>query len=170
MVSFYSFSRGRAWVAVALCVGFPLLGGCGDAAAPPQHAMQQDFSAGPVAAPVESMSEAEVLDLVREQPAPEGEGTVVQWLERQLASPTGQPLFPRWVAQRRAANRFEVQFTYTWIEGSDQIDSRGFAWQVDASLHTVEGPQAMKTDEPTRPASFSDQQHRRAQDPNYNLY
>ncbi len=160
----------RAWRVVALSALLPFCGGCGDAPAP-SRALQQNLpmESLPVAA-AESMSPAEVIELVREQSAPEGEGTVMEWLDRQMVSPTGQPLFPRWVAQRRAANRFEVQFTYTWVEGSDRIESRGFAWQVDASLHTVEGPQTIRLNESTRPVSFSDQQQRRALDPDYNLY
>lgn len=120
--------------------------------------------------PVVTMNETDVFELVQEQVAPEGEGTVVNWIDRQLTSPSGQALFPRWQLQRRAANRFEVRFTYTWVERSNEIENRGFVWQVDGSLRTVEGPKEIATSSGTHAVSFSDQQQRRAQDPAYNLY
>lgn len=120
--------------------------------------------------PVVTMSETDVFELVQEQSAPEGEGTVVDWIERKLTSPAGQALFPRWQLQRRAANRFEVRFTYTWVERSNEIENRGFAWQVDGSLRTVEGPKEIAASSAAHTVTFSDQQQRRAQDPAYNLY
>lgn len=120
--------------------------------------------------PVVTMKDADVFDLVQEQPAPDGEGTVVNWIERALTSPTGQALFPRWQLQRRAANRFEVRFTYTWVERSNEIENRGYIWQVDGSLRTVEGPKEMAASSSSSAVTFSDQQQRRAQDPAYNLY
>lgn len=162
----------RSLCRAAVFLAGPLVfSGCGPSADSSSRALQEELAVEPsMAGPVASMNDADVLDLVQEQPAPEGEGTVMQWLDRQLTSTSGQPLFPRWLVQRRAANRFEVRFTYTWIDISNQIENRGFAWQVDGSLRTVAGPQALKPEEPARAISFSDQQQRRAQDPDYNLY
>ncbi len=120
--------------------------------------------------PDQGASEAELVQLVQEQPAPEGEGTVRDWLQRELAQPRGQPLFPRWQVQRRAASRFEVRFTYTWISLDNQIKNRGYAWPVDASLRTVGAAVSLTPPEPeSRARSYADQQQRRALDPEYNL-
>lgn len=127
------------------------------------------FPETPMQAQVAAMTESEVVELVKEQAAPEGEGTVVEWLQRVLVAPGGQPLFPRWAVQRRAANRFEVRFTYTWIDLANNIESRGYVWQVDGSLRTVIGPEAMEIEESQRARSSFDQQERRALDPEYNL-
>lgn len=122
------------------------------------------------AGPVVQIREEDVLELVKEQPAPEGDGTVVEWLQRTLVSPRAQALFPRWTVQRRGASRFEVRFTYTWIDRANQIENRGFRWQVDGALRTVKGPEELEVGESARARSMSDQQQRRAENPEYNLY
>ncbi len=119
--------------------------------------------------PAVSVSESEILELVREQPAPEGEGKVTDWLERRLRTTRGQPLFPRWSVQRRAANRFDVRFTYTWVGIDNQIESRGYVWHVDSALSAVQGPKALAFGDGPRARSIAEQQQRRAEDPEYNL-
>lgn len=119
--------------------------------------------------PVVTMSEAEVLELVKEQPAPEGEGTVTDWIERRMRSTRGQPLFPRWTVQRRAASRFEVRFTYTWVGLDNQIENRGYVWHVDGAVSTVQGPKVMVAGDWPRARSIAEQQQRRAENPEYNL-
>lgn len=122
------------------------------------------------AGPVVQIREEEVLQLVKEQPAPDGGGTVEDWLRRELVTPRAQALFPRWTVQRRAASRFEVRFTFTWIDRANQIENRGYRWQVDGALRTVKGPEALAVEESARVRSLGDQQQRRAENPDYNLY
>jgi hypothetical protein len=118
---------------------------------------------------VSDVSPPEILQLVQEQPAPDGNGTVADWIERQARSARGQPLFPRWQVQRRGINRFEVRYTFTWIGLDNQIESRGYIWHVDSALNKVQGPKTIVIGESSRARSFAEQQQRRAEDPEYSL-
>jgi hypothetical protein len=120
-------------------------------------------------AAVADVSPPEILKMVQEQPAPEGPGTVTDWVERKTRSMRGQTLFPSWQVQRRGVSRFEVRYTYTWIGLDNQIESRGYIWHVDSALNKVQGPKTMSIGESARARSFAEQQQRRAEDPEYSL-
>ncbi len=143
--------------------------GCGPAQ-DTDRALRTALGAEPLPAPPASeVPLQEVLAMVQEQPAPDGEGTVVDWIERRTRSTRGQPLFPRWSVQRRAASRFEVKYTYTWVSLDNQIEGRGFIWHVDAALNKVQGPKPIAQSELPRARSVAEQQQRRAEDPEYSL-
>lgn len=155
---------------LALAVSVALTASCGPASEQAEHADEfwpTDLSAPAVPPP---LRDEDLIALVTAQPAPEGNVSVTAWLERQLAATGGQALFPRWQVSRRAANRYEVRFTYTWINRDNQIEQRGYAWSVDALQNTVEGPFSIGDAEPASPRSLEELQQRRAEDPSYNLY
>lgn len=159
----------RARLAAAFAMGIPLVCGCGPSS-DGSRALQQELAGDSAAMKSVAMNDADVLELVQERPAPDGDGSTSDWLRRETSAQTGSALFPRWTVQRRTANRFEVRFTFTWVEESNEIENRGFVWQVNGSLRSVEGPQELKTSEPAKALAPLDQQERRAKDPEYNLY
>lgn len=161
----------RAVACVALVLLVALTASCGPASEqsedPAGGLWPSDLRAPALPPP---LRDEDLIALVTAQPAPEGNVSVTAWLERQLAATGGQALFPRWQVSRRAANRYEVRFTYTWINRNNRIEQRGYAWSVDALQNTVEGPFSIGEAEPSSPRTLEELQQRRAEDPAYNLY
>lgn len=114
---------------------------------------------------VPAVPDAEVLALVHESPAPDGEGNTTEWVRRSMDS-TVQKLFPRWQVVRRGATRYEVKYTYTVINTTNELTRQGYAWNVDAALKTVGPPVLVSMADPLAPLgrTFSQQQRRRIQD------
>lgn len=104
----------------------------------------------------------DILEMVQEEAAPDGEGTVKDWVGRQANLTSGQVLFPRWQVMRRGANRYEVRFTYTLIDATNHLTRLGQTWNVDHALKIVGKPQALKLGDPQpQGRSFIQQQSRR---------
>jgi hypothetical protein len=89
------------------------------------------------------ISETGVVALVRASASQDGPGTMSDWLDRQLKAVTGQVMFPDWKAERRGATKFEVQYTFTLIDGANRIVKRGYAWTVDVPLSLVGPPRTI---------------------------
>lgn len=112
-----------------------------------------------------AVPDEDVLTLVRESPAPDGNGLTQDWVMR-TQDPMSQLLFPRWQVTRRGATRYEARFTFTLIDSTNQISRLGYAWNVDAALKIVDAPKPFTHQEPTVRSgrSLSQQQRRRIQD------
>lgn len=156
-----------AWILVL--AGAASLMGCGPSQPGARLERMDPEGGSPLTGPVVSLSDEEIVQLVQEHESPDGTHTVMDWLQQELSNPQGQPLFPRWTVQRHGASRYEVRFNYTWIDRSNQIELRAYAWQVDGALRTVQGPQKIETESTTRVRSLSAQQERRVSDPDYSL-
>ncbi len=81
--------------------------------------------------------EDEAIELVKQHEAPEGEGTVEEWIDRQIGEKRGDVMFPRWEARRSAPNRYEVRYTYTYRDVDLRIEKRGYQWDVDTMIDVV---------------------------------
>jgi hypothetical protein len=114
---------------------------------------------------VPAVPDEDVLDLVRDHPAPDGRGLTREWVER-VVDVRAQALFPRWQVARRGATRYEVKYTYTLIDATNQITRVGYTWGVDAALKVVDDPQTMTVAEPaaTPDRRFNLQQRRRIEE------
>ena len=116
-------------------------------------------------AAVPAVPDEDVLDLVRDHPAPDGQGLTREWVER-VVDARAQALFPRWQVARRGATRYEVKYTYTQIDATNQITRVGYTWGVDAALKVVDAPQTMTVAEPAAAPDrrFNLQQRRRIEE------
>ena len=127
-----------------ICVAVTLasaLAGCGSGDAPDDEGggSSESRSSRPASLAASRISETGVVAMVQASPAKEKNGTLADWVGRRLKELTGQIMFPRWQAERRGANKFEVQFTFTLIDEQNRIVKRGYAWTVDVPLNLV-GP------------------------------
>lgn len=116
-------------------------------------------------AAVPAVPDEEVLSLVREDPAPDGQGLTKDWVER-VVDARAQALFPRWQVMRRGATRYEVKYTYTLIDATNQITRVGYTWGVDAALKVVDAPKTVTQAEPASSPDrrFTQQQRRRIEE------
>lgn len=162
--------RAAAWVAVVvpfLIIQFVFFG-CSRQKS--DRIKRMSWETGRSSAPardsvVPAVADEEVLDLVRESPAPDGVGLMSEWVTRGVNA-SDQLLFPRWQVARRGATRYEVKYTYTLINVTNQLSRQGYSWNVDAALKLVGPPVALVLNEPlpAQARSFSQQQRRRIQD------
>lgn len=114
---------------------------------------------------VSIVPDKEILALVYSNAAPDGVGTTEDWVERMALNHDGQLLFPRWHVTRRGANRYEVKYTFTRIDVTNNLTRGGFSWNVDAALKLVDPPNALTIAEPIRKGrSFTQQQEHRIRD------
>jgi hypothetical protein len=117
-----------------------------------------------------TVPDGELLDLVRGQPSPNGVGTMMDWVNWRATELKGQVLFPRWQVTRRGSSKYEVRYSFTWIDTTNHISSRGFVWTVDGGLKLVGEPREMAAqDLAPRARSFTEQQERRVRDESYSL-
>ena len=158
--------RGRAW-ARWWCALVLALAGCGYESES-ERAYQEAKEKERLAlleqrnALVATVPDQEVLTLVYDTPAPDGSGSTKEWIGRKATDPAVQVLFPRWQVMRRGANRYEVRYTYTFIDATNHLSRMGYAWNVDASLRLVGTPQSMTFKDPQpQGRTFSQQQERR---------
>lgn len=163
-------SHGAALVALAAA-----LAGCG-----PDNQYERAYFAAREAERLEQedmrrtlttpLPDQEVLQLVREKTSPDDSGSTGDWLQRRLSELPGQVLFPRWQVARRGSSKYEVTFTFTWIDATNHISSRGYAWTVDGGLKLVSDPRPIDvTDMTPRTHSAAEKQQRRLHDPSYSL-
>lgn len=116
-------------------------------------------------AAVPAVPDEDVINLVRDHPAPDGQGLTREWVER-VVDAQAQALFPRWQVARRGATRYEVKYTYTLIDATNQITRVGYTWGVDAALKVVDAPQTVTLAEPSSSPDrrFNLQQRRRIEE------
>lgn len=86
------------------------------------------------------------LQLVQASPAPDGTGTVTQWVERTVKVYHAS-LFPRWVARKSAMGRYDVRFTCLVTDASGAAYPIGYVWSADLALSLVHGPRALSEEE-----------------------
>lgn len=88
----------------------------------------------------EAQAEEQALRLVKEGPAPDGNGTNQDWINRQLQAAEYDAVFPHWEVYRRGAGRFEVAFRFIELSGREKVVWRGYSWTADVVFLTVSGP------------------------------
>lgn len=116
------------------------------------------------------LPDQEVLALVREEDSPDGAGTMMDWVQRQIARLKGQVLFPRWQVTRRGSSKYEVRYTFTWIDATNHISSKGYFWIVDGGLRLVGAPHELDAVEVgPRVRTPAEVQQQRIRDEEYSL-
>ena len=101
--------------------------------------------------------------MVQEARAPDGNGLIPEWVDRQLENIRNLVMFPRWEVLRRGSNRYEVRYTFTQIDGAS-MTKRGFFWNVDVVLKLVSSPRELAPSEVAnrqRTEEVTQQQRRR---------
>lgn len=79
----------------------------------------------------------EAIEIAKRHVAPDGAGTVEEWIDNRRMEPEGEIMFPRWETRRTGPNRYEVRYTYTFRGEDLTIEKRGFAWEVDTMIDVV---------------------------------
>ncbi|MBN1268882.1 MAG: hypothetical protein JXB04_04790 [Kiritimatiellae bacterium] len=87
------------------------------------------------------------IQLVKDSPAPDGQGTAEAWANRETGQVRGSVLFPRWTARRRGRGKYEVHFTYTLMDETGSVSKHGHAWSVDIVLRLVGSHRLMTAEE-----------------------
>ncbi len=114
---------------------------------------------------VATLPNQDVLDLVYEAEAPDGIGKTKGWALREVEMLSGQVLFPQWLVARRGASRYEVRFTYTFIDTTNTMARRGYSWSVDTALKLVDAPVPLVLSAPVQMGrNFAQKNERRVQD------
>jgi len=89
------------------------------------------------------MEESVAIQLVKEAPAPDGDGNTEAWVKTKLDELKGDVLFPRWQGHRRGRELYEVWFSYTFMRQNGAIEKQGYSWTVDVVLKIVNPPRAL---------------------------
>jgi len=108
-----------------------------------------------------SFSAQQLIDQVRNHPAPEGEGTMQDWLQRQLSAYTGQIMFPKWTSMRRGSNKQDVIFSFIFIDEQNNTRKLQYEWDVDILDMTVGPPVLSQQDQQFSPDRARADQHER---------
>lgn len=109
--------------------------------------------------------ESAAIAMVKEAPAEGGALRTEAWVRRQTDAHGGTVLFPHWQALRRGVGRYEVQFTYTLMDGQGDVQKKGYAWSADLVLRLVQPPRELKPEEAGPPASRYFRRSRRPEAP-----
>jgi len=139
----------RLFILAAL-MGFSafLFGGCNPATDAERAYMEKRQNEAQVRSTVRQSldggtEERVAIQLVKDAPAPEEEGTTEAWLRATLDKLKGDVLFPRWQGYRRGREQYEVWFTYTFMRQDGGIEKKGYSWTVDVVLKIVNPPRAL---------------------------
>ncbi len=89
-----------------------------------------------------TVSDTEALTMIQTSPAPDGFGTIQDWIGRKRLETPGQIMLPRWNVQQFGDRRFEVRYTYTMIDESNQLVRSGYRWNVDTAIKQIPPPQS----------------------------
>ena len=109
-----------------------------------QEAMQRES----VARDMQGVEQdAAAIQLVKESPAPDEQGTSEDWVRRQTERGRASVYFPLWKASPRGLSKFEVTYTCTVVDEQNVIQKMGYAWNVDLVLRMVTPPREMRPDE-----------------------
>jgi hypothetical protein len=87
-----------------------------------------------------TLKDSDIIGIVSSNAAPDGIGTIDDWLKRKVGEAEGQVLFPRWKVMRHGSTKFEVQHTFNVIDPQNRIIKRGYQWQVDTVVKLVGNP------------------------------
>ncbi len=87
--------------------------------------------------------ESVAIKLVKTATAPQGEGTMEDWLQQQATTNGSSIFFPRWEIERRGVGKYEVLFTSTLMKEDGHVGSWGMAWVVDVVVKTVGAPRQL---------------------------
>ncbi len=87
--------------------------------------------------------ESAAIRRVKTATAPQGAGTMEDWLQRQATTNGGSLFFPRWEVERRGVGKYEVLFTSTLMKEDGHVGSWGMAWGVDLVAETVGAPRQL---------------------------
>ena len=132
---------GLGWAAAGLAVGCD-----------PLNNIERDYyrKQGAQAAPRSYRNPAATVkeetlatQMVQEAPAPDGQGTMTDWVQREKSALSGDVLFPQWKARRIGLRRYEVEFLFTLVDSTKVMRHRGYAWEVDVSLKLVSPPREL---------------------------
>ena len=63
----------------------------------------------------------------------------------------GQVIFPRWDFTRASRDRCEVRYTFTFLDASNQMSRRGWAWNVDVVANIVGEARELEPEETAPP-------------------
>ena len=91
--------------------------------------------------------ESVAIKIVQTAAAPQGGGTVEQWLQTQAATNGSSIVFPRWETERRGMGKYDVIFTCALMQEDGNVDKWGLIWSVDILLKTATGPREMDPNE-----------------------
>ena len=100
---------------------------------------------------VGNVSDTEALAMIQKSPAPDGFGTVLDWIDRKRLETPGQIMLPRWNVQQFGDRRFEVRYTYTMINESNLLVRSGYRWNVDIAIKQIPPPQSFTVSNATPP-------------------
>lgn len=92
-------------------------------------------------------TELDALQLVKQSTAPDGQGTVEQWLARQVNTQSGITLFPRWKTFRAGPGKYTVTYDYTFIDAENIVRRKGQAWLVDLAARSIAPPRPLTPEE-----------------------
>ncbi|HMO49825.1 MAG TPA: hypothetical protein PKE26_01995 [Kiritimatiellia bacterium] len=113
----------------------------------------------------EGVRAQDLIDRVRQHPAPEGEGTVEDWLERQSQALRGQVMFPRWTTSRRGSNKQEISFHFVLIDAQNHMRRLAYSWDIDVLDMTISEPRFAQLEESVSPdRALAQQQERRVRE------
>jgi hypothetical protein len=91
-------------------------------------------------AATDGVAEEVVIVRVKDSPAPDGEGTTQDWLNRAFQAIGGPVMFPRWSTIRRGSNKQEVRFEFVMIDELNRMQRFRYVWDVDVLEMTVGEP------------------------------
>jgi hypothetical protein len=94
-----------------------------------------------------SVASDDVIQQVRQSPAPAGAGTVENWLPREFQRLRGQVMFPRWSAVQRGSNKQEVMFQFILIDEQNQMKRLAYIWDVDVLNMEIGAPRLQQLEE-----------------------
>ncbi len=95
----------------------------------------------------ERVDAAKLLDMVQQSAAPDGQGTTLEWLNRQLDGMGGQIMFPRWISTRPGSNRQEIEFNFIFIDPRNNMKRMAYRWDVDVLQMDIRIPQLIELED-----------------------
>lgn len=117
-----------------------------------------------------SLKDGDIVNLVVSNAAPDSNGITDDWLKRQIGQIEGQILFPRWKVMRQGANKYDVQYSFSVIDGQNRLYKRGYQWNVDVMVKLVSLPRELKlSDAASVTAPTTVQERRKAREQGFGL-
>ena len=83
------------------------------------------------------MLEEQALLLVKQAPAPAGEGTTAEWVQTLEEREKGRIRFARWDVIRQPENKAIVRYRYTVTGSNLTVTKKAVEWTVDVGLRQV---------------------------------
>lgn len=108
----------------------------------------------------DSLKDADIVNMVISNAAPDGNGINDDWLKRQIGQVDGQILFPRWKVMRHGPNKYDAQYSFSIIDAQNRLSKRGYQWSVDAMVKLVGPPRELELAAPANSTRPDDAQQR----------